>query len=404
MSGISANGPLTGTRVVEMGAFIAGPFCAQLLADLGAEVIKLEAPGGGDPMRQWGAGKTASGRPLWWSIIGRNKKSLTLDLRQAAGQEIARALIGKADVLIENFRPGTLERWNLSPEALRQATPELIVARVSGFGQDGPYRNRPGFGAIAESMAGLRHLTGHPDEVPSRVGISIGDSLAGLYGCIGVLASLCARGRQTAGGQVVDVAIAESVLGVLESVIAEYAATGAVRQRTGPVLPRIAPSNLYPTRDGRFVLVAANADGLFRRLATAMGSPELADDPRYATHAARGERQAELDALIGRWTATIPSEVLLGKMEEAGVPAGPVNDAAAVAADPHFRARGAVVEVPDPEIGSVTMQGVFPKLSETPGHIAWTGPALGQHTDEILRERLGMTPDRVAELRAAGVV
>lgn len=214
MSSVPGNGPLTGIKVVEMGAFIAGPFCAQLLADLGAEVIKLESPGVGDPMRQWG-GKTASGRPLWWSIIGRNKKSLTLDLRQAAGQEIARALIGQADVLIENFRPGTLERWNLSPETLLQATPSLIVTRVSGFGQDGPYRTRPGFGAIAESMAGLRHLTGHPDEVPSRVGISIGDSLAGLYGCIGVLASLCARGRQAAGGQVVDVAIAESVLGVL---------------------------------------------------------------------------------------------------------------------------------------------------------------------------------------------
>jgi formyl-CoA transferase/succinyl-CoA--D-citramalate CoA-transferase len=404
MSSAPANGPLSGIKVIEMGAFIAGPFCAQLLADLGAEVVKLEPPGGGDPMRQWGVAKTAAGRPLWWSIIARNKKSLTLDLRQPAGQEIARALIGQADVVIENFRPGTLERWNLSPESLRRATPDLIVARVSGFGQDGPYCNRPGFGAIAESMAGLRHLTGHPGEVPARVGISIGDSLAGLYGCIGVLAALCSRGRQTAGGQVVDVAIAESVLGVLESVIAEYAATGAVRQRTGPVLPRIAPSNLYPTRDGRFVLIAANADGLFRRLATAMEAPELADDPRYATHAARGERQAELDELIGRWTATLTSDALQSTMEEVGIPAGPVNDAAAVAADPHFRARGAIVEVPDPEIGSVTMQGVFPKLSETPGRIAWAGPALGQHTDEILRGRFGMTPQRVAELRAAGVI
>jgi len=404
MSSVPGNGPLAGIKVIEMGAFIAGPFCAQLLADLGAEVIKLEPPDGGDPMRQWGAEKTASGRPLWWSIIGRNKKSLTLDLRQPDGQEIARALIGQADVLIENFRPGTLERWNLSPDALRQASPDLIVARVSGFGQDGPYRSRPGFGSIAESMAGLRHLTGYPGEVPTRVGISIGDSLAGLYGCVGILASLCARGRKTAGGQVVDVAIAESVLGVLESVVAEYAATGAVRQRTGPVLPRIAPSNLYPTRDGRYILIAANADGLFRRLATAMGAPELAEDPRYATHAARGEHQAELDELIGRWSATLSSEALLARMEEAGVPAGPVNDAAAIAADPHFRARGAVVEVADPEIGTVTMQGVFPKLSETPGRIAWTGPTLGQHTEEILRERLGLAPQRLAELRASGVV
>ena len=404
MSAASEAGPLAGIKVVELGAFIAGPFCGQLLADLGAEVIKVEAPKGGDPMRQWGAEKTASGRPLWWSVIARNKKSLTLDLRQEAGQEIARSLIGQADVLIENFRPGTLERWNLDPAALRLANPGLVVTRISGFGQDGPYSDRAGFGAIAESMAGLRHLTGQPDAVPSRVGISIGDSLAGLYGCIGVLASLCARGRRTAGGQVVDVAIAESVLGVLESVIAEYAATGAVRQRTGPVLPRIAPSNLYPTRDGKLILIAANADGLFRKLSKAMGQPALADDPRYATHAARGERQAELDALIGTWSATMDLEALLVLMEKAGVPAGPVNDAAAVAADPHFRARDAIVEVPDPEIGTVTMQGIFPKLSETPGRVAWTGPTLGQHNDEILRDRLGLPPERLAELRKAGIV
>jgi formyl-CoA transferase/succinyl-CoA--D-citramalate CoA-transferase len=404
MSVASGAGPLAGIKVVELGAFIAGPFCGQLLADLGAEVIKVEAPKGGDPMRQWGAEKTASGRPLWWSVIARNKKSLTLDLRQAGGQDVARSLIGQADVLIENFRPGTLERWNLDPEALRRANPGLVVTRISGFGQDGPYSDRAGFGAIAESMAGLRHLTGQPDAVPSRVGISIGDSLAGLYGCIGVLASLCARGRRTTGGQVVDVAIAESVLGVLESVIAEYAATGAVRQRTGPVLPRIAPSNLYPTRDGKLILIAANADGLFRKLSKAMGQPALADDPRYATHAARGERQAELDALIGAWSIMIELEPLLALMEEAGVPAGPVNDAAAVAADPHFRAREAIVEVPDPEIGTVTMQGIFPKLSETPGRVAWTGPTLGQHNDEILHGRLGLSPERLAELRKAGIV
>jgi len=404
MSVPSRGGPLAGIRVVELGAFIAGPFCSQLLADMGAEVIKIEPPGRGDPMRQWGAEKTASGRPLWWSIIGRNKKSLTLDLRRAEGQEIVRRLAGQADVLIENFRPGTLERWNLDPEVLRRTHPALVVARISGFGQDGPYSGRAGFGAIAESMAGLRHLTGEPDAIPSRVGISIGDSLAGLYGCIGVLASLCARGRRTDGGQVVDVAIAESVLGVLESVVAEYAATGAVRQRTGPILPRIAPSNLYPTREGKLILIAANADGLFRKLAQLMGQPALADNPRYATHAARGERQAELDVLIGAWTATLSADELLALMEEAGVPAGPVNDAAAVAADPHFRARDAIVEVVDPEIGSVTMQGIFPKLSETPGRIAWTGPALGQHNEEILRDRLGLSPQRLAELKAAGVV
>jgi formyl-CoA transferase/succinyl-CoA--D-citramalate CoA-transferase len=397
-------GPLAGLKVLELGAFIAGPFCGQLLADLGAEVIKVEPPGQGDAMRQWGFEKTSSGRSLWWSVIGRNKMSLTLDLRKPAGQEIARALVQQSDVLIENFRPGTLERWGLGPEELRRLKPALIVARVSGFGQDGPYSGRAGFGAVAEAMAGLRHLTGHPDRAPTRVGISIGDSLAGLYACIGVLASLAARGRRGGEGQTVDVSIAESVLGVLESVVIEYAATGAVRERTGPVLPRIAPSNLYPTRDGRFVLIAANADGLFRKLSQAMGRPELANDPRYATHVARGERQQELDDLIAAWSVTLTAEALLRLMEETGVPAGPVNDAAAVAADPHFRARGAVLELPDAELGTVTMQGVFPRFSETPGRVRWTGPELGQHSERILVERLGMTSDRVAELKAAGIV
>ena len=404
MSDSSGRGPLSHLKVVELGAFIAGPFCGQLLADLGAEVVKVEPPGQGDPMRQWGAEKTPSGRTLWWSIIGRNKKSVTLDLRKPAGQEVARSLLRQADVLIENFRPGTLESWNLGPEDLRRLNAELIVARVSGFGQDGPYRARAGFAAVAEAMAGLRHLTGYPDRMSTRTGISIGDSLAGLYACIGILASLVARGRGPSGGQVVDVAIAESVLSVLESVVAEYAATGAVRQRTGSVLPRIAPSNLYPTLDGRHVLIAANADGLFQKLTHAMGRPELAVDPRYATHAARGERQQELDDLIAGWSATITSETLLRLMEEAGVPAGPVNDAAAIAADPHFRARAAIVELPDPELGTVTMQGVVPKLSQTPGQVRWTGPALGEHNDQILIGRLGMTPEEVAALKVAGVV
>jgi formyl-CoA transferase/succinyl-CoA--D-citramalate CoA-transferase len=401
----SANaGPLAHLKVLELGSFIAGPFCAQLLADLGADVIKVEPPGQGDAMRQWGAEKTPSGRSLWWSIIGRNKKSLTLDLRKPAGQEIARSLVRQMDVLIENFRPGTLEGWGLGPEVLARLNPELIVARVSGFGQDGPYSRRAGFGAVAESMAGLRHLTGYPDRAPTRVGISIGDSLAGLYGCVGILASLAARAQGASRGQVVDVAIAESVLGVLESAVAEYAATGVVRQRSGSVLPRIAPSNLYPTRDGRFVLIAANADGLFRKLSQAMGRPELALDERYATHAARGERQQELDEMIAEWSVTLTSEALLGLMEQNGIPAGPVNDAAAVAADPHFRARQAIVELPDPELGTVTMQGVFPKLSQTPGHIRWTGPELGEHTEAILVERLGMSLDELAKLRGAGVV
>ncbi|HEV7339010.1 MAG TPA: CaiB/BaiF CoA-transferase family protein [Bosea sp. (in: a-proteobacteria)] len=399
----SPSGPLSHIRVIELGSFIAGPFCGQLLADLGADVVKVEPPGAGDTMRQWGAVKAADGSSLWWKVIGRNKRSLTLDLRRPEGQAILRDLVGEADVVIENFRPGTLERWGLGPDDLRALNTRLIVARVSGFGQTGPYSSRAGFGAIAEAAAGLRGLTGHPDRMPTRVGVSIGDSLAGLYATVGVLAALVARGGG-AKGQDVDVAIAESVLGVLESVVAEFAETGAVRQRTGSILPGIAPSNLYPTLDGRPVLIAANADGLFQRLAEAIGEPGLARDPRFATHAARGENQQELDALIAAWSATHTLEDVLVLMERHAIPAGPVNDAQAVASDPHFRAREAIVEVLDPDLGSVTMQGVFPRLTATPGAVRWAGRELGADSDEILATRLGYTAEEIARLRATGVV
>jgi formyl-CoA transferase/succinyl-CoA--D-citramalate CoA-transferase len=397
-----ASGPLAGTRVIELGAFIAGPFCGQLLADLGADVIKIEPPGSGDAMRQWGAVRE-DGKTLWWPVIARNKRSVTVDLRTEDGQNIVRELAADADVLIENFRPGTLEKWGLSPQLLLERNERLIVGRVSGFGQTGPYHNRVGFGAIAEAMAGLRHLTGYPDQPPPRVGISIGDSLAGMFTTIGILAALEARHR-TGRGQVVDVGITDSVLGVLESVLSEYSATGAVRGRTGSTLPRIAPSNLYPTEDGTWILIAGNGDAIFRRLATAMGKPELANDPRYSTHRDRGRHQQELDDLIVDWTRKHSLSDLMALLEEHGVPAGPVSDAADVANNPHFRERGAVVTVDSAEYGTLSMQGVVPRLSETPGEIRWLGPALGSHTEEVLRERLGLDPEALAALRKRGVI
>jgi crotonobetainyl-CoA:carnitine CoA-transferase CaiB-like acyl-CoA transferase len=396
-------GALQGLRVIEAGSFIAGPFCGQLLGDLGAEVIKIEPPVSGDAMRAWGAVRAGNGQSLWWSVIGRNKQSVTLDLRRPEGQEVFRALLADADVLIENFRPGTLEGWGLSPDTLRALNPRLILARVSGFGQTGPDREKAGFAAVAEARAGLRHLTGYPDRPSTRVGISIGDSLAGVFAAVGVLSALVRRGQDGA-GQVVDVAIADSVLAVMESVIAEQSATGAVRGRSGPVLPRIAPSNVYPAADGADILIAANADGLFRRLAVAMGQADLADDPRFATHHARGDHQAELDGRIAEWTRTLPADEILARMDTAGVPAGRVGTAAEVIADPHFRARGSLVEVTDPVVGPITMQGVVPRLSDTPGAVRWTGPPLGAHTDEVLSALPGFDGARIANLRQAGVL
>jgi len=397
-------GPLQGLKVIEMGSFIAGPFCGQLLADFGADVVKLEPPGAGDAMRQWGVAKR-DGKSLWWPVIARNKHSVTLDLRQPDGRELARRLIAQADVLVENFRPGTLEEWGLGPDRLKAENPSLIVTRVSGFGQTGPYAKRAGFGSVAEAMAGMRHLAGFPDRSPPRVGLSIGDSLAGVFAAMGVLLALRTRDAQAERrGQVVDVAITESVLAVLESVVSEYSGTGAVRGRTGSILPGVAPSNLYPTADGTWILIGANADGIFRRLAQAMGEPELAESERYRTHGARGRHQDELDQRIAAWTAGHDLDHLVTLLESHGVPAGPVNDAAGVVADPHLRARDAVISVETADFGTLAMQGVAPRLSETPGRVAWAGPALGEHTDAILTERLGLGAGELADLRARGII
>lgn len=396
-------GPLQGVRVIEMGSFIAGPYCGQLLADLGADVIKIEPPGEGDAMRSWGATKK-DGASLWWPVIARNKRSLSLNLRDPRGQAIARRLILGSDVLLENFRPGTLERWNLDPAELQREQPRLIVAQVSGFGQTGPYRDRAGFGSVAEAMGGLRALTGFPDRPPPRVGISIGDSLAGLFTTIGVLGALYARDAGGSQGQSVDVGITDAIIALQESILSEYSATGAVRERTGSVLPGIAPSNLYPTRDGSWVIIGANADGIFRRLTETMGQPELARDPRYATHTGRGAHQTELDELVAAWTREHDRDELLAQLTRSGVPAGPVNDVSDIVRDPHFRARGTVTDVPAGALGTLTMQGIVPRLSGTPGEIRWAGPGLGEHNADVLKTDLNLTDEDIQALAQEGVI
>lgn len=395
-------GPLDGLTVIEMGTLIAGPFCGQILGDFGATVIKIEDPKAGDPMRQWGR-SLPKGHSPWWPVIGRNKRSVTLDLRTAEGQDIARRLIGGADVLVENFRPGAMEKWGLGYERLSADNPGLVMARVSGFGQTGPYSSRAGYALIGEAMGGLRYITGEPDRAPARAGISVGDSLAGLHAALGTMMALHARHR-SGKGQIVDAAIYESVLSVMENLITEYGLTGYVRERSGSVLPGIAPSNAYPTKDGALVVIGANQDTLFRRLCDAMARPELAQDPRYAGHAARGEHQAELDALIGAWTATLDAEALLALMETSGVAAGRVYRAPDMLDDPQFAAREAIVEVPHPVFGAVKMQNAFPKLTGTPGSVRWPGPALGEHTDAVLSGRLGMSTDEISGLRERGVI
>ncbi|WP_372892168.1 CaiB/BaiF CoA transferase family protein [Rhodosalinus sp.] len=395
-------GPLTDIRVIEMGQLLAGPFCGQLMADFGAEVIKCEQPGVGDPMRVWGREKP-HGKSLWWPVVARNKKSLTLNLRTEEGQQVVRDLVAEADVLLENFRPGTLERWNLSYDELSKINPKLILVRVTGFGQTGPYARRAGYGAIGEAMGGLRYVVGDPSTPPSRMGISIGDELAATYACLGTMMALHARER-TGRGQVVDSAIYEAVLAMMESLVSEYDVTGYVRERTGAILPNIAPSNVYETADGQYLLIAANQDTVFKRLAAAMGRPELAEDARYATHSARGTHQAELDALVNDWTKTVELEPLEQLLEEHGVPCGLIYKAEDMLRDPHFAAREAIVEVEHPDFGPMKMQNVAPRLSDTPGAVRHVGPALGQHTEEVLAGVLGYDGARIARLKEAGVI
>ena len=395
-------GPLTGLRVVEFGQLLAGPHTGMLLGDFGAEVIKVEAPGSGDAMRDWGRLRH-NGHSLWWSIAGRNKRSVALDLRTDEGQENAIALCETADVVLENFRPGTLERWDLGYDRLATVNPALIMIRVSGFGQTGPYAARAGYGAIGEAMGGLRYVCGDPSSPPSRMGISIGDSLAATFACIGALAALHHRER-TGQGQVVDSAIYEAVLAMMESLVTEYDQAGYVRERTGAILPNVAPSNIYPTADGKMLLIAANQDTVFRRLAEAMQRPELADDDRYATHSARGRHQQTLDELIAEWTKTLPLDELSAMLEQHGVPCGGIYRAPEMLEDAQFAARSAIVRVMHPKFGELAMQNAVPKLSRTPGGIRHVGPELGEHNEEVLGGLLGIDEQQRIELARSGVI
>jgi len=394
----TVRGPLAGYRVLELGQLIAGPFCGQMLGDMGAEVIKVEAPGVGDAMRQWGQVRP-KGESLWWSVVARNKKSVTLDLRTEDGRATVRQLVRSCDVVVENFRPGRMDAWGLSYDDLAAVNPGVVMVRVSGFGQTGPYAHRAGFGAVGEAMGGLRYIVGEPSEPPVRTGIAIGDALAGMMGAYGALAALLERER-SGHGQQIDVAIYESVLAFMESLIPEYQVAGHIRERTGGTLPGVAPSNVYPTADGVPVLIAANQDTVFRRLATAMGRPELSQNPIYSTHTARGNRQVELDAIVAGWTATIDSRQLVELMADHGVPAGLIYRAPEMLTDPHFAARDAIVQVPHPQFGHVAMQNVIPRISRTPGSIRWVGPRLGEHNDEILGGLLGLSNERVQALGA----
>jgi crotonobetainyl-CoA:carnitine CoA-transferase CaiB-like acyl-CoA transferase len=403
-----AQGALDGLRLIELGQLIAGPFCGQLMADHGAEVIKIEPPakpgaplsaGGseGDPMRQWGRGK-----PLWFPVVARNKKTITLNLRDPRGQDLLKRLVKKSDFLLENFRPGTLEKWGLGYETLSADNPGLIMIRVSGYGQTGPYAPRAGYGSIGEAMGGIRNLAGDPSTPPSRVGLSIGDSLAATFACLGAIMALHHRHR-TGEGQVVDSAIYEAVLAMMESTVPEYTEGGFVRERTGSILPGVAPSNVYPCADGD-ILIGANQNSVFARLAEAMGRPELAKDARYATHNARGENQQELDELIADWTRPQKAADVLAGMEANGVPAGKIYKAPDMLEDPQFAAREALVKVAHPEFRNLVMQNVFPKLSVTPGKVNWPGQPMGAQNDEIYQELLGLSDDDLAGLRSEGVI
>ena len=396
----TATGPLAGLKVLELGQLIAGPFAAKTLADFGAEVIKIETPVTGDPLRKWRLLK--DGTSVWWQVQSRGKRSLALDLKQAEAQQIVRQLATDADVLIENFRPGAMEGWGLWPDELLRLNPRLVMLRISGYGQTGPYRDRPGFGVVAEAMGGLRHLTAEPGRVPVRVGVSIGDTLAALHGVIGILLAL--QHRHASGvGQVIDVALYEAVFNCMESLLPEYSAFGAVRGPAGSALPGIAPSNAYWCSDDGYALIAGNGDSIFKRLMKEVGREDLGNDPALADNAGRVARVAEIDAAIGQWTATRTVDAVLAALDRAGVPAGRIYTVADIAADPHYQARDMLADVQMADGSTLTVPGIVPKLSLTPGKHQRNAPTLGQDTDAVLQE-LGLSAAQIAGLKARGIV
>jgi crotonobetainyl-CoA:carnitine CoA-transferase CaiB-like acyl-CoA transferase len=402
-----SHGILSGLRILEIGHFVAAPFCTRLLADLGADIIKIEPPSG-DPVRQWG--QQVNGTSLWWSIHGRNKRSVTLNLKHPEAASIVRRLVAGCDAVVENFRPGQLAKLGLSDEVLRSVKSDLVIAHISGFGQDGPYRDRAAFGVIGEAIGGLRHLTNHPPGVsdlpPVRTGISIGDSLAGLYTAFGIMAALWQRDRISGDrqGRTLDVALTDAVLSLMEGMLPEYGALRAVRQPTGSAIPTAAPSNAYPTADGKWILIAANSDPLFARLAALIGQPDLARDPRFVGNRTRVQNAAELDRMIGAWTSQLGVAEVDRCLTEADIPCTQVYTAAECAADPQFRHRGMVREVEDPQLGQVLHAGIVPHVPETPGVIRWPGPPIGAHTEEVLGEILGLQPTQLETLRQEGVI
>jgi len=392
---------LQGIRVLELGQLIAGPFAAKILGEFGAEVIKIEAPGTGDPLRKWRLLK--DGTSVWWQVQSRNKKSVSMDLRKPEAQAIIRELVKEADVLIENFRPGTLEGWGLGWEELHALNPGLVMLRISGYGQTGPYRDRPGFGVIGEAMGGLRHLTAEPGRTPVRVGVSIGDSLAGLHGVIGVLLALYHRKVNGGEGQVIDIALYEAVFNTMESLLPEYSAFGVVREPSGSAMPGIAPTNAYRCADGGYALIAGNGDGIFKRLMARIGREDLAEDPGLASNEGRVARAEELDEAIGAWSAVRSLDEVLAILDEARVPAGRIYNARDIAEDPHFRARDMILEARLPDGQVIEVPGIVPKLSLTPGRVGTPAPALGADTEAVL-ERAGVSETAIAELRAKGVI
>jgi formyl-CoA transferase len=393
-------GPLSGVKVLELGTLIAGPFCAKTLGDFGAEVIKVEPPGDGDPLRRWR--RMRNGVSLWWHVQSRNKKSITVDMRQPEGQAIVRRLARECQIVIENFRPGALEKWNLGWEQLSRENPNLILVRISGYGQSGPYRERPGFAAIGEAMGGLRHITGFPDRPPVRPNLSVGDTLASLHGVIGALLALY-HIKNGGKGQVIDVALYESVFNVTESLLPEFAAQGVIRERSGSTLPGIAPSNLYPCSDGAYVLIAGNADSLYRRLMSAIGREDLRDDPALAKNDGRAAQMERIDEAIAAWTSRLTQSEVLEAMDKAEVPAGRIYTAADIAADPHYAARGMIQEIVAGDGEPLKVPGIVPKLSATPGAIRTPAPKLGEHTDEVLKG-LGFSEDEILGLKKRNIV
>ena len=398
-------GPLAGIRVIELGSLLAGPFTGRLLGDMGAEIIKVEAPGQPDPIRDWGKARY-EGRSLWWPVQSRNKKCVTLNLREARGQELLLRLVEQADVVTENFRPGTLERWNIGYEQMSAVNPGIVLARISGYGQTGPYASRAGFASVSEAMGGIRHINGFPGEAPPRLHLSLGDSLAGMFATQGILSALYWRDAGGGGlGQVVDVSLMEAAFALLESTVPEYDRLGIVRGPQGTNLKGIAPSNIFRSRDEKWMVIAANADGVFRRLCEAIGRPELADDERFATHLARGDNQDEIEGIVAEWARERDAAEIDGILNEAGVICGPIYTIEDIFEDPQFRAREMLLEHVDPEFGPYIGPGIVPKLTRTPGAVRWSATwEEGSHNQEVYGGLLGLSDDEIAELREEGVL